>query len=68
MPDLTLPEALAQTQAMLRQTLTLARTRQRARKAKPTEQEKQAIKALVTFLWNSHTEAASIAYGLEKRR
>ena len=67
-PDLTLAEALAQTNATLRQTLDLARTRQRARKVKPTREEKQATEALEKFLWDCHTEAASIAYGMGRRR
>jgi len=67
-PELTLTEALAQTQATLRQTLTLARARQRARKAKPTAQEKQATQALVNLLWDCHTEAASIDYAMTKRK
>jgi len=67
-PESTLTEAIAQTHATLRQTLTLARARQRARKAKLTAEEKQGIDTLVELLWDSHTEAASIAYGMGRRR
>jgi len=66
-PEPTLTEAINQTHAMLRQTLTLAKKRQRARKEKPTEEEKLAVEALVELLWDCHTEAAGIAYRMGMR-
>jgi len=66
-PEPTLTEAINQTHAVLRQTLRLAKKRQRARKEKPTEEEKLAVEALVELLWDCHTEAAGIAYRMGMR-